>query len=334
MRPSQVAVALNHLLKDQAAHRCVPVLWGPPGAGKSDVVRQAANALKMELVDMRLSEVDASEVKGIDMPDKKTQTLARYLPGYVDQIRLSKKPVVLFFDEFNSGHPSTQPPLYKITNDRTIGDYRLPDNVAIVLAANRETDRSITHKTSAALSNRLTHINYEVNADDLCNYAIDNNVHHELIAFFRFRPELIYKFDENSKAWPSPRSWIRANSMMRSGMPRTIEHELIAGIVGEGAAAEFSAFMDIYRDLPSIDTILLNPADTEVPKAPNTQFAITTALAERAAPDNVDRLFKYVNRLPKEFQVVFARDATRRGSKIEGSKAFAKWAIDNADVLT
>lgn len=333
MRPTQVSTVLTFLLKEQAVHKIVPVLWGPPGAGKSDVVRQAAAALNRDIIDIRLSEVDASEVKGIDMPDKKTQTLTRYLPQYIEQIKTSKRPVILFFDEFNSGHPSTQPPLYKITNDRTIGDYRLPDNVSIVLAANRETDRAITNKTSAALANRLLHIEFEVNTDDLCNHAIDNKVHHELIAFFRFRPELIHKFDENSKAWPSPRSWLRANALVHSELPRSVEHELLEGIVGAGAAAEFAAFIDLYRDLPSIDAILLNPTDTAVPTAPNTQFAITTALAERAAPDNIDRLFKYINRLPCEFQVVFARDATRRGSKIESSKAFTSWAINNADVL-
>lgn len=333
MRPAQIFEATKFMLRDQHVHRIVPFIWGPPGAGKSDVIRQAATALDMNLIDIRLSEHDASEIKGIDMPDTETKCLVRYLPEYIQRIKTSNKPTVLFFDEANSGHASTQPPLYKITNDRTVGDYQLPDNVSIVLAGNRETDRSITTKMSAALGNRLAHLQFEVNVDDLCAWAIDNNVNHEFLAFWRFRPELVHKFDPNNKSWPSPRSWSRVDKTLHSNLTKETEYELISGIIGEGATAEFMAFLGVYRDLPTIDEILIKPADARVPSSLSTQFALTTALGAKATVDNIQRLMEYIKRLPLEFQVVFVRDATGRKSGIESTKSFIQWATQNADVL-
>jgi hypothetical protein len=149
----------------------------------------------------------------------------------------------------------------------------------------------------------------------------------------RFRPELLHKFDANSKAWPSPRSWTFASQIMHSGLTRDTEFELLKGTVGEGAAGEFQAFMNVYRDLPSIDKILVNPEKERVPTEPDALYALTTALAEKTAKDNFERLMKYVGRTSTEFQVVYIRDCVRRKAPIENTKTFIKWSMDNADVL-
>lgn len=120
---------------------------------------------------------------------------------------------------------------------------------------------------------------------------------------------------------------------MRSGLKQDTEFELMKGTVGEGAAGEFSAFMNVYRDLPSIDKILLNPTKEKLPEKPDALYAISTALAEKTAKDNFDRLMQYMGRAAMEYQVVYIRDCVRRKTPIENNKTFIKWSIDNADVL-
>lgn len=332
MRPSQVTQFLLAVLPTQVETEIVPFLWGPPGVGKSAIVRQVAKTLGANLIDIRLSEHDASEIKGLDMPHPKDKQLVRYLPEFCSRLKEGK--TILFFDEANSGHPSTQPPLYKITNDRHIGDFKIPDDTMIVLAGNREEDRAITHRMSSALGNRLAHIQFEISQDDLVAWAIKSGIKQEMRAFWRFRPSLIHSYNPDSKAWPSPRSWTRAEKIIHSSLNHDTEFEALKGIVGEGPAGEFMAFLNHYRDLPSVEDVIKNPTTLPVSKEVGVQYAITTALASAATKKNIGAMLKYVERMPTEFQVIFLRDAVATGSGIDDTAEFNNWAVKNASVLS
>ena len=143
-------------------------------------------------------------------------------------------------------------------------------------------------------------------------WAIKANVRPEVIAFIRFRPELLSAFDRDANAFPSPRSWEFVSRILNSGSDPSAEHELFAGAVGTGAATEVSAFIRMYRELPSIDAILLNPTQEPVPENAAAQYAVASALARCACDTNFDRICLYLNRLPTEFRVLCVRDATLR----------------------
>ncbi len=329
MKPSQTARAIEVLYKK----RRPGFVWGPPGAGKSDVMRQVAKALDINIIDIRLSMLDPTDLKGFPIADRERNVMSWLTADFLPQNKDWKG--IIFFDEANAAPKSVEAPMYQLTLDRGLGDYTLPEGASIMLAGNRETDRSIANRMSAALQNRLVHIEYEINLDDWCTWAIQQGgVATELIAFMRFRPELLHKFDPNSKAWPSPRSWMFASELIHTGLDRDTEFELLRGTVGEAAAGEFAAFMNVYRDLPSIDKILVNPKKERIPESMDALYAITTALAEKTAKNNFDRIMEYITRIPgMEFQVVYIRDCVRRKIPVDGTKTFIKWSIENADVL-
>lgn len=336
MSPKKVEQTLKFMLANQAVTGLVPFLWGAPGLGKSAVVKKCAKDLEADLIDMRLSEHDASEIKGIDMPDEKTKTLHRFLPQFCDRIKENDKQnrrTILFFDEAMSGHPSTQPPLYKITLDRSIGDYKLPDNVGVVLASNREEDRAIVNRMSSALGNRLAHINFELSIDDLTEWAVQNKTHTQILAFWRFRPEQVHRFDEHSKSWPSPRSWDRVNHLLHSGLDHDTEFEAMKGIIGEGTAGEFAAFLSVYRDLPTFEQIMKKPLDVPIPHEMSACYALTLSLAERASKTVMDTLCKYVTRMQVEFQVLFMRHALLMNRSCAEATEFHNWAVKNSNFL-
>lgn len=327
MKPSSLRTTLPKLLAKQR-----PVfLWGAPGVGKSDVVKQVAEDGKLELRDVRLSLLDPIDLKGfptIDTVKKQMSWLpADFLP--------KKGKGLLFLDEMNSAPQSVQAAAYQLVLNRKIGEYKLPDGWSVMAAGNRASDRSVVHAMPAALANRFVHLDFDINVDDWSHWAMDNEVHTDLRAFIRFRPNLLHCFDAatNPRAFPSPRSWAFVNDIYKDGHNADDEFELIKGTVGEGAAAEFSGFVRQIKDLPTIDQVLLDPDGTKIPASPAGMYAMATALDAKTTTGNIDRVMKYTDRLPVEFQVVYVRSAIRRDAKLTGTKAYMNWGIKNSSVL-
>lgn len=327
MKPSSIRAALPKLIAKQR-----PVfLWGAPGVGKSDVIKQIAEDHKLELRDVRLSLLDPIDLKGfptIDTVKKQMSWLpADFLP--------KKGKGLLFLDEMNSAPQSVQAAAYQLVLNRKIGEYKLPDGWSVMAAGNRTSDRSVVHAMPAALANRFVHLDFDINVDDWSHWAMDNEIHTDLRAFIRFRPNLLHSFDSasNPRAFPSPRSWAFVNDIYKDNHSADDEYELVKGTVGEGAAAEFSGFVRQIKDLPTIDQVLLDPDGTKIPSSPAAMYAMVTALDAKATTANLERIMKYTDRMPVEFQVVFVRSAIRRDSKLTGTKAYMNWGIKNQSVL-
>ena len=330
MRPSQVKLALQHLVTRQR-----PVfIWGPVGAGKSDVVGSVAKELKLELRDVRLNLMDPVDFKfpvvsGTDRNKVVTFVHPDFLP--------TKGKGILFLDEMNSAPQSVQAAAYQLILNRKLGNYTMPDGWAIIAAGNRAGDRSVVNAQPAALANRFVHIDFSVDVDDWLLWAAQNNISEVTRGFIKFRPGLLHDFNAqtNPRAFPSPRSWSFVDDVFRQGLPAVIERELISGTVGEGAMIEYIQFAAVYRDLPTVEEIMLNPDTAPVPddKNPAAQYAICTMLDSRADKSNMGRLHTYVSRMRTEFQVFFMRSAVRINRDITQTKEFQSWVMKHQDVL-
>ncbi len=340
MRPSQIATALNYLID---ANQPV-MLHGSPGVGKSDVVRQIAKQRGIELIDLRLSQLDPVDLRGVPSVDIKKRITSWNTPSFLP----TDGKGILFLDEINSAAQATQAAAYQLVLDRKLGDYVMPPGWAIIAAGNRSTDRAIVNQMSTALKNRFTHLNYEVNNDDWCDWALRNNIAVEVLGFIRFRPMLLNEFEhrnaskeekervqrlKDAQAFATPRSWEFLSKVVQQKPSSDVEYELYTGIVGEGAAAEFMGYLKYYRDLPNLDALLMNPGAAKVPEEPATLYALATGLATKATPDNMERVVKYALRLPAEFQVLLMKDAIIRDNELTQTKSFNEWAIRNADVM-
>lgn len=340
MRPSQIATALNYLID---ANQPV-MLHGSPGVGKSDVVRQVAKQRGIELIDLRLSQLDPVDLRGVPSVDTKKHITSWNTPNFLP----TDGKGILFLDEINSAAQATQAAAYQLVLDRKLGDYVMPPGWAIVAAGNRSTDRAIVNQMSTALKNRFTHLNYEVSNDDWCDWALRNNIAVEVLGFIRFRPMLLNEFEQrneskeekervqrmkDAQAFATPRSWEFLSKIVQQKPGSDIEYELYTGIVGEGSAAEFMGYLKYYRDLPNLDALLMNPGAAKVPEEPATLYALSTGLATKATQDNMERVVKYALRLPAEFQVLLMKDAIARDNDLTQTKPFNEWAIKNAEVM-
>lgn len=340
MRPSLVTKALNYLI---TAGQPV-MIHGSPGVGKSQIISQVAEQRGIDMIDLRLSQLDPVDLRGVPSVDTKSHQTNWNRPAFLP----TSGEGILFLDEINQAPQATQAAAYQLVLDRKLGDYELPPGWAIVAAGNRVTDRAIVNQMSTALRNRFAHINFEVNNEDWIAWALDANIPVEVIGFLRYRPNLLNEFEarndsreerdrlqrmRDAQAFATPRSWEFLSRAVAQQVDADLEYELYSGIVGEGCAAEFLGYLKYYRNLPDIDVLLMNPDKAEVPDSPPVLFALATSLGARISEENFDVAIRYVSRMPEEFQVLCIRDALHRKQKLASSKTFIKWAHANAKYL-
>ena len=329
MKPSSVKQSLKHLV----ARKRPVFIWGPVGAGKSDVVASVAKELGLELRDVRLNLMNPVDLKGFPVVrgTGKSQTMAFVPPDFLP----TKGKGILFLDEMNSAPQSVQAAAYQLILNRKLGDYELPEGWAVVAAGNRASDRSVVNAQPAALANRFVHIDFEVDVEDWFAWATQNGVSDITRAFIKFRSNLLHSFDPatNPRAFPSPRSWVFVDDVLTSGLAADTEFELIKGTVGEGAAAEYVAFARMARDLPTAEEILASPSKAPVPKEPATMYAVSTMLDKNATAATLSKLLTYMGRLPVEFQVLFMRSAAMANRDLLKTKEFVTWMTTNQDVV-
>lgn len=350
MRPSQITKAVKVALEA----RRPAFIWGPPGVGKSEVVDQIATEQESELRDVRMNLMDPTDIKGFPVPNMEENEMQWLRPDFLppmltrQEIKISAKKTevqllpndskgILFLDELNQAPPAVQAASYQLLLDRRIGKYKLPEGWGMVAAGNRETDRANAQRMPSALSLRLIHLDYDVNVDDWCDWALGQGerVPVELLSFIRFRPELLHKFDNAQRVSPNPRSWVICGDITNKQLDPEIELAMFSGTVGEAAAGEYKAFLQIHRELPSIDSILMDPEGTDVSKMPAVKFAITAALAARTSVDNFGRCIKYMERLGPEWTVTYVRDAQRRTNKaITTTREYLKFATTYGHLLS
>jgi len=332
MKPSHIAPALVKLIAKQRP----TFIWGPPGVGKSDVVRQTADHLGIELRDVRMNLLDPVDLKGFPVANQKTKQMSWLPPDFLPSDPDSQG--ILFLDEMNSAPPAVQASGYSLVLDRKIGDYELPAGWTVIAAGNRASDRSVVNAMPAALANRFVHINFEVDVEDWCVWAQGANLNSDLRAFIRFRSNLLHDMKVAAGgtllAFPSPRSWAMVNDIYQDGHTPDVEHDLIKGTVGEGASAEFLGFVRLIKDLPTVNEVLLNPETTPIPKEPAAQYAIACALDSKISKENFGKVMLYLYRMPVEFQIICIRAASRRDNSLTKTKAFIDWGQKNAAVLT
>lgn len=328
MRPSQIIRVAPTLIK----LRMPFFLKGPVGVGKSDSMQQVCDAMGIELRDVRLSQMDPTDIKGFPCPEP-AKNLMRWLPA---DFLPTKGKGLLFLDELTSAPQAVQAAAYQLALGFKVGNYTLPPGWSVAGAGNREIDRAIVNRMPSALANRFLHIDYDVNLEDFVDYAIGQGIESTTIAFVRFRENLLHNFDasQNPSAFPTPRSWFMADRIMKARLADEDEYALIKGCVGEDAASQHRAFVKVAKDLPTTDEIKVAPDTTKVPTEPSTLHALTTGLSMATADNTAfGRFMVYVLRMPVEFQVVYVRDCLKRIKTLGTDPTFTKWSIKHHNVI-
>jgi len=321
---------LIETLKSLIAIRRPVYITSAPGAGKTSVTQQVAEALGMHYEHIHAPNCLVEDFGVPDMGSSE-DTFRYKLP---ERWKIDPDvPTLICLDDRGQCAADIQKIIANIIDARELHGHAFADSVAFVSTGNRIEDRAGANRVLSHLADRETELEFDVNLDDWCEWAIDNGVHPSVITFVRFRPNLLHSFDAQKPKNPTPRSWVKGVSAIIDTVPAEAEYDCFKGAVGEGAAAEFAGFREIERKLPNIDNLLMHPDTTDVPNDPATLYAISGAIAHKATNANFDRVIRYADRMPPEFGVLTVSYATRRDESLSTTQAFTTWAVANQSVL-
>lgn len=344
MRPAQISTVLDlEFTSTEVGHHTPVMLWGPPGIGKSQIITQIAAGHGVKVIDIRLSQMEPSDLRGI--PFRIENNVDWAIPSILPDSKRHGVKGILFLDEITSAPPSVSAAAYQLILDRKLGEYEVPPGWAIFAAGNRQGDRGVTYTMPAPLANRFSHFELETHLDDWVAWAYDNGIDERIIAFLRFRPELLFDFDpaHNPVAFPSPRSWEFSHRALKKfeSTPNLLLPTFQA-CIGPAAGIELNAFISSLDKMPDLDAII-DGQDVGVPKEIDLQYAVATALVGRAIrtkgksnfAEVIGNILKYAKGFPqKEMGVMLVSDMHRAiGESLFQVPEFTDWANLIADIM-
>ena len=268
MNPEDLKTYLDRLITNDL--KISTMIWGAPGIGKSSIVSQIAVVHQLEFIDIRLSQLAPTDLRGLPVAE---DGVSKWFPP---EFLPHRGKGILFLDEINMAPPAMQGMAQQLILDRRVGSYVVPDGWFVWAAGNRKEDRAGVFDMPAPLANRFLHLQVEADFESFKAYALAQGVHEQIVAFLSFRPTLLHKIDPQQPAWCSPRSWMMASSLHYSGLD-------LAPAIGIAAYAEFQAFLVMYQTLPDLVPIFEGKGGhIPFPLEPSARYATTIGLTVHA----------------------------------------------------
>lgn len=286
MTPAELVDYLDGLIRHNI--KLSTMIWGPPGIGKSSIVAQTAEAHKLAFIDLRLSQLAPTDLRGLPVAENGVSRW--YPPEFLPR----EGKGILFLDELNLAPPAMQGMAQQLILDRQVGSYRVPEGWFIWAAGNRKEDMAAVYDMPSPLANRFLHLEVEAEFESFKRYALARGVHEQIIAFLAFRPNLLHKLTPQQNAWPSPRSWFMASDLHRANLN-------IKSAVGAATGNEFEAFVALYSSIPNLEAILQGDGeDIPFPSEPSLGYATIIGLTSRAKqPQAAYYAFRWLVRTAK-----------------------------------
>lgn len=326
------------------------MMWGAPGVGKSQGVRQIAKEIeketkkKVNVTDVRLLLFNPIDLRGIPTANK-DKTLALWLRPQIFNMDPSENVInILFLDEISAAPQSVQAAAYQITLDRTVGEHKLPDNCIVIAAGNRVTDKSVAYKMPKALANRLLHLDIVTNFDSWKKWALEKGINEKVVGFISFKRNKLMSFDatDDDLAFATPRSWELVSNLLNN-VDEDEDNliELVGGIVGMGTAMELKTWLRVYKDLPDIESIFKGKCNV-VPKGTDSLYALSSSMVAyvREHKDDMKAIvnsIRYAELLPAEYSVLTLKDYLYIDNELKirllKTPEYAKWLNEKGALL-
>lgn len=296
------------------------MLWGPPGIGKSQGVREIASNIhaktgkQVSVTDVRLLLFNPVDLRGIPTANA-DKTLAVWLKPQIFQMEDSQDVInILFLDEITAAPQSVQAAAYQITLDRIIGEHKLPENCIIIAAGNRVTDKSVAYNMPRALANRLLHMNVKGDPDSWHDWAVRTGIHRFVTSFLEYNPTALLRSDipDTSLAFPTPRSWEMVSNIL-TNVSENIDavQPLVSGCIGTNVTYNFVKWCSLFSALPSVGDIFTGKK-VSIEKSPEMLEALRAEMVAyaRMHPEkkSIDNSISFAVDLPWTFRTNLLHD--------------------------
>ena len=309
-------------------------IHGSPGIGKSYIVADVARKKGLELVDIRLSQMDPVDLRGV--PSIKDEQTVWMPPVFFPKDMNSEG--ILFLDELNSAPPSVQAAIYQLVLNREMGEYKLPKGWRIICAGNRLSDRGVVFRLPSPLVNRMVHLHVEAKFEDFKLFAIKAGLHPFVIGFLGFRPDLLSSEpvvgDDSNPAFATPRSYHMLSNILKKSVDIDSIAPIIYGTIGYSSGIEFSAYVKVYEELPDVGAIYEGHYP-EVKNQPALLYALVSALVEyyKGSESDKEHLFAFSETLPTEFGIMLIKDVIVKDESLALYSGFNEWVEKYGDYI-
>lgn len=308
----------------------VPMMTSSPGCGKSQIGKKIAKNLNLQMIDVRLSQMDSVDLNGL--PHFTSDGKAEFVP--FDTFPTESTPLpegkdgwLIFLDELNSASRNVIAAAYRVILDKEVGQHKLHPNVAIICAGNLASDKAIVNNMGTAMQSRLVHLVLETNFNGwLEEVAIPQNYDSRIIAYLAQYPNKLMDFNPDHKelTYCCPRSWEFMHRLITGKEVSTNKLALYAGTITSGVAVEFVTFCKLFDNLITIWQILADPDTCTIPSDSSLRWATLTSILSNVTLSNFDTVATYADRFTMDFRVFFYRAALAKSPELKAEPAFVK----------
>lgn len=249
-------VELCNIISKVAVKGGLPVMiWGAPGIGKSQIVRESARELQMEMLDLRLNYYEESDFLGIPMRTERGMEFVKY----------AKFPKngsgIWFLDELTHARTSTQGLVFQLINDGRIEDYLVPEGWRhFVAASNLPSHGSISNQMPSGLASRFTGGHYELvpDIDDWSSWALRHGIDDRIISFLQYMErtdEKPWLYRDDGEFLLTPRLWATGVNLAVKELDDDLRSTAIMGMLGEDRGMEFIHYLHLMNEMPDPERI-------------------------------------------------------------------------------
>lgn len=293
------------------------LLRGQPGIGKSSILQ----TLERELPDYQVCYIDVANLDlgdlGMPVIDKESMTTS-YAPNVRFGVGKGQtRPVVLMLDELGKASRPVLNMLLPVILEHRIGDVQLPTGSIVFGTTNLDTD-GVGDNIPAHAFNRMTVVTVaNPTADEWIDWASNHSVAPEIMAFAKQYPQVFdcyadldkkdknpYIFNPmtgNVRAFCSPRSLAKASNLIaQRNVLGSALLPALAGTVGEAAARDMEALVNLADQLPLFETIVNQPTKAKVPTSAGALFILVFSLSSRVDSDTLNPVMEYMDRVAAE----------------------------------
>ncbi len=279
-----------YLTKDKFGNFVIPIerqrpvfLMGAPGIGKTAIMEQVAEELKIGLVSYSMTHHTRQSALGLPFITTKTYggeeysiseyTMSEIIASVYDMIEITGlSEGILFLDEINCVSETLTPAMLQFLQYKVFGRHRVPDGWIVVTAGNPPEYNSSVREFDIVTWDRLKRVDVEANYDVWKEYALAKGTHPAITTYLDIKKDDFYKIETtvDGKSFVTARGWSDLSDMI--AIYEQKELPVTEGLVSQylqnkSVAKNFAAYYDLFKKYRSdyqVDKILAGKSSAEI----------------------------------------------------------------------
>jgi hypothetical protein len=205
------------------------LLIGPPGIGKTAIMKQVAAECDCPLVAYSMTHHTRQSAIGLPFISQKVYngvqcsvteyTMSEIVAAIYDKMQQTGKTSgMLFLDEINCVSETLTPVMLQLLQNKTFGNIPLPEDWIIVAAGNPPEYNKSVRELDMVTMDRVKHIDVAADLEVWQRYAVARDIHPVVRTYLSVWPDHFYRITETERGlcFVTARGWEDMSLMLRA----------------------------------------------------------------------------------------------------------------------